>query len=202
MTEKEFNSLKKKVLVKLGTVYKTLAEMNSKSEGITESMLESIVNNAGLSMKELKLMGYEYDSDSMTFKKVKNVTFEDIEVQDQEEAKQEEVQIIQNRNNVPKMSHLAEEVDIAQFKDLMSNYEVLAEMIKLFKRNKAINSIDSKDNSIVIELPIERNKQFKFSYRVNDVVHEQFKEFCQQHKEFTSKDLLSMALKEYMDNHK
>lgn len=198
MNEKEFNKLKKKVLLKMGTVYKALATMNSKKEGLTESLLEDIVKSAGLSMEELKIMGYEYNEDSMTFEHVRIVTFEDIEEQEQEASQQESIQIIQKVDTVHPMSPIAESVDITQFKELMSNYGVLAEMIEQFKRSK---TIDSKDNSIVIELPIERNKQFKFSYRVNDVIHEQFKEFCQEHKEFTSKDLVSMALKEYMDNH-
>ena len=38
-------------------------------------------------------------------------------------------------------------------------------------------------------------------YRVNKTINEQFKEFCKEHKEFTAKDLLSQALKEFMDKY-
>ncbi|WP_404989339.1 hypothetical protein [Clostridium culturomicium] len=195
MTEKEFNKLRMKVLTKMGTVYKALATMNSKKEGITQSLLEDIVNNAGLSMEELNLMGYEYNEDSMTFEHVRIVTFEDIEEQEQ----QEEVKAVSIVDNRTSLSTMPPNVDLEQFQGLMNNYSTLMEMIERYKQNSM--ELGSDNKSIVIELPLEDEKQFKKTFRINKVIFEQFEEFCNQHSEYTVKDLVSMALKEYMERH-
>lgn len=196
MNEKEFNRIKKKVLLKMGTVYKTLATMDSKKEGLTKSLLEDIVKSAGLSMEEIKLMGYEYNEDSMTFEHVRIVTFEDIEEQEQGE----EVQAVSVVDIKTPLSTLPVNVDLEQFQGIMNNYSVLMEMIESYKQNTM--GLSSGERSIVIELPIEDEKQFKKTFRINKVIFEQFEKFCEKHKEYTVKDLVSMALKEYMDNHK
>lgn len=78
-------------------------------------------------------------------------------------------------------------------KNLMSNYNVLMEMIESYKNNGVVQGGD-----IVVQLPKERNTLFKTSVRLNDVVYEEFKEFCSKHKTFTQKELHSMALLEYI----
>lgn len=78
-------------------------------------------------------------------------------------------------------------------KNLMSNYNVLMEMIESYKNNGVVQEGD-----IVVQLPKERNTLFKTSVRLNDVVYEEFKEFCSKHKTFTQKELHSMALLEYI----
>ena len=68
----------------------------------------------------------------------------------------------------------------------------------MFKQN---NKLDTENKNIVIELPFEDDKSFKASYRVNKTINEQFKNFCKEHSEFTAKDLLSQALKEFMNKY-
>lgn len=79
------------------------------------------------------------------------------------------------------------------FKNLMSNYNVLMEMIEAYKNNGVVQ-----EGGIVVQLPKEKNTLFKTSVRLNDVVYEEFKEFCSKHKTFTQKELHSMALLEYI----
>lgn len=83
-----------------------------------------------------------------------------------------------------------------KFIRLMDEYEVL---IKIIEQYKSTNVVQTGD--IVVQLPNEDNKSYKTSLRINKVVLDQFKEFCEKHKEFSQKDLLSMALVEYMRNH-
>lgn len=76
-----------------------------------------------------------------------------------------------------------------QLDDILSNYNILMDIIEQYKNNgRDITS------TIEIRVPIEEDKSYKTSLRVNKIVLEQFKEFCSNHKEFTQKDLLSMAL--------
>lgn len=82
-------------------------------------------------------------------------------------------------------------------KNLIRNYDVIMEIIEEYKAKKNIKS-----ENIVIELPKETQKDFRTSIRINNVIWQQFDNFIEDHKEFTKRDLLSMALKEYMENHK
>lgn len=65
-----------------------------------------------------------------------------------------------------------------------------------------INSDNSMSEGITIELPVETEDNYRTTIRVNNVVWESFKGFCVQNKMFTQRDLLSMALTEYMNKYK
>lgn len=88
-------------------------------------------------------------------------------------------------------------VNQEQFKNLMSNYNVLMEMVEHYKKSKVVPG----DHNIIIELPHEEDKKAKYTLRLNDVVFKQFQEFCNKNKQFTQKELISMALLEYIKNH-
>lgn len=79
---------------------------------------------------------------------------------------------------------------------LKENTNILIEMIEQYKKNSVVPKGD-----IVVQLPYEDDKAYKISMRVNKTVMERFKAFCENHKNFTQKELISMALLEYMDNH-
>ena len=80
---------------------------------------------------------------------------------------------------------------------LAKNYEKIMRMIEEYDKE-----YDKEYDGITVELPIETIKDFRTSIRVNNVVWEQFNEFANKNKEFTKRDLLSMALKEYMEKYK
>lgn len=79
--------------------------------------------------------------------------------------------------------------------NITNEYEVLMEMIKLYKSNT--NVLQSQ---ICIDLPICDSELT--SFRVNKKVLNDFNEFVKHNREFRKIDLVSMALKEYMENHK
>lgn len=76
---------------------------------------------------------------------------------------------------------------------LAENYDRIMELL---------NSDKNMTSGINIELPIETVDNFRTTVRVNNVVWDNFKNFCKEHKEFTQRDLLSEALLEYINNHK
>ena len=87
-----------------------------------------------------------------------------------------------------------------QEKYLNNNFDVLMEMIEAYKSKNT--TIEHDKTEIIIELPIDESKEFKTSIRINKIIWEQFKDFCKSNKNYTQKDLVSMAILEYMHNHK
>lgn len=72
----------------------------------------------------------------------------------------------------------------------------------LTKHQDYLNSNFNVLVEIIAELPLDSTKEFKTSIRVNKVVWEEFKEFCKNNKNYTQKDLVSMAMLEYMNKYK
>ena len=87
-----------------------------------------------------------------------------------------------------------------QQKYINTNFDILVEMIEAYKVNK--NTVTTDKTEIIVELPLDESKEFKTSIRVNKVIWEQFKEFCKSNKNYTQKDLVSMAMLEYMQKYK
>lgn len=84
---------------------------------------------------------------------------------------------------------------------LAQNYDKILKIIEEYDK-KYDAQYDKDQEGIYIELPIETKTDFRATVRVNNVIWEQFGEFASNHKEFTKRDLLSMALKEYIDKYK
>lgn len=84
---------------------------------------------------------------------------------------------------------------------LAQNYDKILEIIQAYAKNDDAQ-YDKNNRNIVIHLPIETKADFRATIRVNNIVWEQFSEFANAHKEFTKRDLISMALSEYINNHK
>lgn len=80
------------------------------------------------------------------------------------------------------------------------NIELLKEMLMYYKRNKESNT---NNNGIVINLIDDKHMKNDNpkSVRVNHFVWEEWKKFTDK-SNFSSKDLISMALKTYMDKYK
>lgn len=84
---------------------------------------------------------------------------------------------------------------------LAQNYDKILKIIQEYDK-KYDAQYDRDHEGIVIELPIETKTDFRATVRLNNVIWEQFSEFANNHKEFTKRDLISMALKIYMENYK
>ena len=84
---------------------------------------------------------------------------------------------------------------------LAQNYDKILALIQRYDAQYDAQ-YDKEQEGIVIELPIETKADFRATVRVNNVIWEQFGEFANNHKEFTKRDLLSMALKLYIKKYK
>lgn len=88
---------------------------------------------------------------------------------------------------------------------VISDKNIKDNLINLAKNYDKIMSLiqgyDKEYDGLTIELPVETIKDFRTSIRVNNVIWEQFNDFTSTHKEFTKRDLLSMALKEFREKY-
>lgn len=84
---------------------------------------------------------------------------------------------------------------------LSKSYDKIMEMIAWFESDKDKTNVIEVTEGIKIDLPEETDKEFRKTIRINDVVWEQFSEFCDKHKEFKQKDLHSQALLEYIEKY-
>lgn len=186
MKEENFKKLRAEVLRKAGLVNMSLKKKIAYNEALK---IHDITSD------KFNLMGWKYNKELNVIERIEYVTFDDLKVklpEPQEETK--DISIVTG-GSIPMFS----DDDVNHLQDFISNYKIIMQMIAMFKENK---HIDTNNNSIIIELPYEDDKSFKASYRVNKTINEQFKEFCKQHNQFTAKDLLSQALKEFMDKYK
>lgn len=90
--------------------------------------------------------------------------------------------------------------------DMTFSHQIKSNLMELAKNyDKIMLLIDSDKNmndGITIELPVETKDNYRTTIRINNVVWENFREFCVQNKMFTQRDLLSMALTEYANKYK
>ncbi|MGL5087339.1 MAG: hypothetical protein ACRC68_16760 [Clostridium sp.] len=85
---------------------------------------------------------------------------------------------------------------------LAGNYDRIMAMLAKHEGEYDNKYEDEYDNVISIELPLETKKDYRATTRVNNVIWDQFSEFCNENKAYTKRDLVSMALKLYMKKHK
>lgn len=84
--------------------------------------------------------------------------------------------------------------------DLAKEYEIIKDMINSFKENNKL--LGDVNNNLVIELPYEPSgKDFGTSIRVNKVIWNEFNEVANKYKQFTKKELISQALKEFIQKY-
>lgn len=82
-----------------------------------------------------------------------------------------------------------------------SNIDLIKEFFEKIKENKKNIPEGSKD--IVIDLIDDRHLDPKpRSFRVNSFVLKDFDKFCNENRYYQKMDLVSMALKEYIENHR
>ena len=105
-------------------------------------------------------------------------------------------------NKATKKSHaeqaLIKEDDIKEIKELLKIKDTLFKIADLYKDNK----IAPKNR---IEINTERFKDEKAvtkGLKVYPTILNEFKDFCRSHREYKMQDMFSMAMIEYMENHK
>lgn len=145
-----------------------------------------------------KKINYFYSKDSNKY--IYNDSVTDVErvvrsVKTKEDITINEIEDKFNNDSVTDVTLINDKVVQSNLINLSNEYQTLIEMIQLYKKNSNILS-----TQIVIDLETTDNTLTTF--RVNTDVLRQFNQFVEENKQYKKVDLVSMALKEYMENHK
>ena len=140
--------------------------------------------------KEIKSLGYKFDQ------KIKQYINSDIVKLSNSNSNT----LCNTTCNTVPTTEIINKSDKENLNFLGENIETLKEMLMYYKRNKESNT---NNTGIVIDLIDDKHKDNgkPKSVRVNYFIWEEWKEFTSKNS-FSSKDLISMALKEYMDKYK
>ena len=86
--------------------------------------------------------------------------------------------------------------------ELSNNHDKIMKVLTWFESDRSKTNVIEVSEGIKIDLPQEKDTEFRKTVRLNGVVWKQFSEFCKEHGEFKQKDLHSQALLEYIEKYK
>lgn len=157
-------------------------------EGQTVSKIREDIGVGEKSLqKEIKLNGYKYDNKLKQYiiNTESNTNMNDI--------------VVLAKNN----SQILKESQRRAISFLEENFEILELLVEKFKANTTSNTTSNTNkNQIIIDLIDDKHLNPKAkAFRVNMFVYKEWQEFCEKQR-YSKQDLLSMAMKEYMDKYK
>ncbi len=192
MTKEEFKNLDFKDKV---------SYLNAKlSEGQTVIRIrEDIGIGEKALQKEIKANGYKYDSKLKQYiaNTEANINANTISNTSSNTHKKEIV--VLDENTIPILKE-SQEVAI---NFLEENLEVFELIVEKFKANTMSNTTSNTEkNNIIVDLVDDKHlKPQAKAFRVNMFIYKEWQEFCENQR-FSKQDLLSMAMKEYMEKYK
>lgn len=83
-----------------------------------------------------------------------------------------------------------------KYKGLITHYDILMRMAEEYVRKN-----NKLENQLVVKLPKENRKDLRVTFRINETVYNQFKEFVEKNDDFTVKELVSQALLEFIEKY-
>ena len=86
--------------------------------------------------------------------------------------------------------------------ELSESHDKIMEVLSWFESDRDKTNVIEVSEGIKIDLPQEKDTEFRKTVRLNNIVWNLFSEFCKEHKEFKQKDLHSQALLEYIEKYK
>ena len=151
-----------------------------------------------------KKANYKYNKESNKYidnNSITDVTQDNIEINngcntsDINKENNKSVTDVIQRDTVTEIINKSDEEIKNNLLDLVSNYDVLKDIIELHRRNTSVIK-----QQIVID--IEESDSKLATLRVNSKVLEQFNDFCKDNKQYKKVDLLSQAIKEFIEKYK
>lgn len=167
-------------MLDIDQVNKYLKEGNSvveirKKLGIGEKLFQ----------KQIKQLGYKYNQKIKQYEPL-DVSFDD-------------TNIINYDNHTVVINK--KDFDLSKITDLIDSYDDIKQVLDWFKNREYDNSIIEVVPNNKIEINIDTKETKRTTILVNNKIYNDFNEFCNKHREFDKKDLLSMALKEYIQKY-
>ncbi|MGL6106121.1 hypothetical protein [Romboutsia sp.] len=149
--------------------------------------------------RDIKANGYKYDNKSKQYIANTDANIESNTTSNTSSNTQKKDIVVLDENTSPILKE-SQEVAI---NFLEENLEVFELIVEKFKANTMSNTTsNTENNTIVVDLIDDKHlKPQAKAFRVNMFVYKEWQEFC-ENKRFSKQDLLSMAMKEYMEKYK
>lgn len=109
-----------------------------------------------------------------------------------------EVIVEENKPVVTTSQNVTDIIKDSDYAGLISNYEIIMRMVEDYK-NSGI--YDDSRKKIIINLPLDTEEE-RITFRINKTVYNEFQEFAKENKQFKIKELVSAALKEFIDKYR
>ena len=183
--------MKKEEFIKLN-IEEQVKYLNEKlSEGHTVIRIrEDIAIGEKALQKLIKQGGYKYNPKARKYIKT---TIPDVVVE-------ETTTVI--TNVVDKNTNVVQSIGNSNIKYLSDNFTILKELIENYKR-ATTNATTQSTTGIVVDLVDDKHLNPKpKSLRINEFVWEDWQKFCEENKYYSKQDLVSMALKTYINLYK
>lgn len=150
--------------------------------------------------KIVKENGYKYDQKKKQYI-IHEVIHEVIQSKSKEKSNiiQAYTEILQDEVIHQDNRVLQDVIHVDNMKYFNENFNLFRNMLERFK--EGIEHLDNTSNIIVNLKDDSHVKRNPRPVRINAFVEDDWMKFCEENKRFTKKELLSMALKEYMENH-
>lgn len=134
-----------------------------------------------------------------TATKIKDKNIQENMMQNSEDVVVNSVGVVPSNSDVIQVENQG--IDAHKMGYILSKFDTLEEMIKIFEAKK--ESVGSGGQDIIIDLIDDRHLDPKpRSMRINAFVLNDWDKFCNENRYYQKMDLVSMALKEYMERHK
>lgn len=149
--------------------------------------------------KEIKANGYKYDNKLKQYIANTEANISANTISNTTSNTQEKEIIVLDKNTTP----ILKESQEAAINFLEQNLEIFEMVVEKFKANTTSNtSSNTEKKQITIELIDDKHlKPQAKAFRVNMFVYEEWQKFCETQR-YSKQDLLSMAMKEYIEKYK
>jgi hypothetical protein len=149
--------------------------------------------------KEIKANGYKYDNKLKQYIANTEANISANTISNTTSNTQEKEIVVLDKNTTP----ILKESQEAAINFLEQNLEIFEMVVEKFKANTTSNtSSNTEKKQITIELIDDKHlKPQAKAFRVNMFVYEEWQKFCETQR-YSKQDLLSMAMKEYIEKYK
>lgn len=149
--------------------------------------------------KEIKTNGYKYDNKLKQYIPNTKVNISANTISNTTSNTKDNDIIVLEKNTTP----ILKESQEAAINFLEKNLEIFEMLVEKFKSNTTSNTNSNTEKpQITIELIDDKHLKPKAkAFRVNMFVYEEWQQFCETQR-YSKQDLLSMAMKEYMEKYK
>lgn len=168
------------------------------SEGYAVSEIRNILGIGERALqKHIKSIAYKYDQKQRQYiyQQDKSNT---VAIQERKS-----VAIAQQKDSSNVLALQMEASDYNKFIHILNNFEQLEKQVKelIKQRDREESIIEITPPKLEIK-PMQEGKIISKTYKINSVVVDDFTKFCKDHSSYKVQDIISVALKEFIDKYK